>query len=605
MATGASDSGIEAAAGRLLRLVASRRGLASLVLLALTALAYWPGHLRLPPVDRTEVVYAESSREMLREGRLIDPRYAGERERHRPIGTFWLQMASAKLLGPTAQDRIATYRLPSLISATLAVLATYWLLQPVVGGIAAFLAAAFAGLSPIVALESQLAITEGIALGFAVVAQLALLRLYVAPPGEPTTRLALLLWGSLGLSITLNALAVPILVGASLLGLAALDRWMPVAGAAAPDAAGQAIGHRIGWSRLQAGWGVPLMLALGAAWPVCLVLAEGGWPYHGLSTREILGAIGGSQAMKFKAPPLSFTLAFVAGSLPFLLLLWPALRRLWVERARPVERVLLASIGGYLAYLELISSKPALYTVPVLMPAAAAAVALCLAPGRERQVGLPPGFRGWPGWIAVVGWPVLVVALHRLTETPLAPAAIAATGLIALLLALATWAATTRRVSVWVVSTLTGFALFLGYTFGFLLPGLDKGWATERIIEAVEPLRACAKGPVVVAGYREPSAVFAFGAGNVTTRLPEVAQGGRGTPGAPALAIIETRSATSPLAHVPHTPLACVEAVNFTRGCSQSFVVEALGPLAGDCKADPRFACGGERKPVRNLPPCR
>ena len=66
-----AGGGIEGVAERMLRRIGASRGLASLVLLALTALAYWPGHLLLPPVDRTEVVYAESSREMLRQGQLI------------------------------------------------------------------------------------------------------------------------------------------------------------------------------------------------------------------------------------------------------------------------------------------------------------------------------------------------------------------------------------------------------------------------------------------------------------------------------------------------------------------------------------------------------
>lgn len=615
-------AGIERVADRMLRRIGASRGLATLVLLALTAIAYWPGHVLLPPVDRTEVVYAESSREMLREGRLIDPRYAGEHERHRPIGTFWLQMASAKALGPAAESRISTYRLPSLIGVTLAVLATFWLLAPVVGGLEAFLAAAFAAASPIVALESQLAITEGITLGLAALAQWVLLRIYVAGEGEPTRGLALLLWASLGVSITLNALAVPLLSASTLIALLILDRRLsPATRSSSLQGGGESV-RRL-WRRLEPAWGVPLMLALGAAWPVCLVLAEGGWPYHGLTLREFLGALGGSQAMKFKAPPLSFTLAFVAGSLPFLLMLWPALKHLWAERMQPVERFLLAWIAGYLAYLELISSKPALYTVPVLMPAAAAAVALTMRGSHEQMsarppltptpnpspqgageqvaqaigvVALPAGFVGWPAWIAVLGWPVLVVALLRLTETASSPGMIAGAALVMLALAAGAWAAQTRRAALWALSTIAGFALFLGFTFGKLLPDLEKGWPTEMIVKAVEPLKACAKGDIAVIGYREPSAVFAFGPKRVTGAPRDAADGA-------GLLVVERRAA-APSAPWAQEPAACAEAVNFTRGCSQSFAVY-LREGHTSCSVPPRFACGERPRPVRNLPPCR
>ena len=641
------SNGIEAAAARLLRRIGASRALGTIVLLALTAIAYWPGHVLLPPVDRTEVVYAESSREMLREGRFIDPRYAGERERHRPIGTFWLQMASAKLLGPAAENRISTYRLPSLIGVTIAVLATFWLLAPLLGGVASFLAAGFAAVSPIVALESQLAITEGITLGLAALAQLALLRVYVAKEGERIRGLALLLWASLGVSITLNALAVPLLSAATLIALSLIDRrrsWatptptVPPTTDPSPQGGGEKVARGGGesagslWRRLEPAWGVPLMIALGAAWPTCLVLAEGGWPYHGLTLREFLGALGGSQAMKFRALPLSFTLAFIAGSLPFVLVLWPALRRLWAERMQPVERFLMAWIAGYLVYLELISSKPALYTVPVLMPAAAAAVALALVRSRipsprsdgervrvrgshdaqnsqppltptlspqvrgEGELTLPSGFIGWPAWIAVAGWPALVFALHRLTETAPTPGMIAGAAVVMLALAIGAWAAHNQRAALWAISTIAGFALFLGFTFGKLLPGLEKGWPTEMIAKAVEPLETCAKGDVGVMGYREPSAVFAFGAKRVLSAPNEVAEGA-------GLLVVE-RTAASPPQAWSRNPVACAEAVNFTRGCSQSFAVYARDGDA-KCPVPPQLTCGDKPKPVRNLPPCR
>ncbi len=86
-------------------------------------LAYLPGLLALPPVDRTEVVYAEMARSMLERGDLLDAQFQGERYPFRPIGITWLQAASASSSARSAQSWIGTYRLPSLLCGLLAVLA--------------------------------------------------------------------------------------------------------------------------------------------------------------------------------------------------------------------------------------------------------------------------------------------------------------------------------------------------------------------------------------------------------------------------------------------------------------------------------------------------
>ena len=96
--------------------LAARPRLAAAALLALALFAYLPGVFLLPPVDRTEIVYAQASRGMLERGDAIDATYEGERFAFRPIGIYWLQAGAGKLLGRWSWDDIATYRLPSLIA---------------------------------------------------------------------------------------------------------------------------------------------------------------------------------------------------------------------------------------------------------------------------------------------------------------------------------------------------------------------------------------------------------------------------------------------------------------------------------------------------------
>src|SRR6476646_5330184 len=188
--------------------IAARPRFAAAALVALALIAYLPGLIALPPVDRTEIVYAQSTRGMLERGDLLDARFLDERFPFRPIGIYWLQMASGALLGPSAWSAIATYRLPSLLGGVLAVLAVWWLLRPLLGARGSLIAAALFAVTPIVALQAQLSIPEGPLLLASVVAQLTLLRLYCARDGEEDTQLALLFWMAQGFGILLNALAV-------------------------------------------------------------------------------------------------------------------------------------------------------------------------------------------------------------------------------------------------------------------------------------------------------------------------------------------------------------------------------------------------------------
>lgn len=575
-------AGIEAACHAVLDRIAAGRLAGTVLLLAMVLATNLPGVLRLPPVDRTEVVYAETTREMLRDGRLIDPRYLGEHERHRPIGTFWLQMASAKLAGAGAIDSITVYRLPSLFGVALAVLATFWLLAPVTGARVALGAAALTAVTPIASLQAHLAITESVTFGFAVLAELALLRIYVAEAGAPTRGLALLLWAALGIGIALNALAVPILCVATIIALYLLDR-------------------DLGWlKRLHAGSGLPLMLALGSPWIVALVMAEGGWPFAGMSLNEILDLLGGSQAMKLRAWPGTFTLGFIVGFLPGVLLLGPALRRLWRGRAEDrLTRFLFAWIAGYLVYLELISSKPALYTVQVMLPAAATAVLLLLSPERASAMRFPDRVAGWPGLAFAALYPVLVVVLHRLTHTPPTAGMLAGALTVAVLLALPALAAQARLASAWLVATIAGFAAFLGFTFAVLLPAQKSGWTTEVIREAVQPLKAC--GSVAVVGYREPSAVFTFGAGNVFLSPGEL-KGSR----QPLRYVVAEDASTSGIEASSAAPRYCVEAFNVTRGCVQRFTVfDTMAGSGGACRMEDRYGCDARNAALSGASRCK
>ena len=565
--------------------VAARPRLAAAVLVALALLCYLPGLLALPPVDRTEVVYAQMARSMLERGDLLDATYQGERFAFRPIGITWLQMAAGAALGKDAQAAIATYRLPSLLGGVLAVLSVWWLLAPLLGTRAALIAAGLFAVAPIVALQAELAIPEGPLLLAIVVAQLTLLRLYcTADPRRGTRGLAFAFWAAQGFGILLNALAVPILSLSTLVALYVCDRdlkWL---------------------KRLRPLRGIALMLVIAAPWLIIRAHLDGGVPFSGLTFSELIRALGGAQDMKWKAAPLTFTLAFLLGFMPGALLLVPALKGLWEKRANAPHRFLLCWLVGYLAYLELIASKPALYTVQALFPAAAAAAALALQ--EHGKLALPPYMLRLPAWLVALGMAVLFTGVLYIADTPVSVVVVLGALLVTALFTLAAQAARDKLAAAWVTTSILGFALFLGFTFGVLLPHIERGWPAARIGEAVRPLQRCVVGPLGVVGFREPSADFSLGAGADTN--PETLAGWMAS-GQEGIAVVEkrwhgdvVRALEARRGRLP-ARAGCVQAFNVMRGCPLNFSIYVTGApkLDPGCKMPARFTCKGA--PPRSL----
>lgn len=557
--------------------LAARPRLAAAALLALALFAYLPGVLLLPAVDRTEIVYAQSSRDMLKRHDYIDATFEGERFAFRPIGIYWLQIGAAKLLGHDARNAIATYRLPSLIAGILSVLALWWLTRPLLGERRAIIAAALYAVTPIVALQASLSIPEGPLLLSIVVAQCALLRLYCAPENdrENGSLLAAAFWAALGFGMLLNALAVPILSLSTIIALYVFDR-------------------RLDWlKRLKPLWGIPLMLAIAAPWIIIRAHFDG-VPFSGLSFGELIRALGGAQDMKWKAAPLTFTAALLLGFMPAALLIVPALLGLWRDRGAALQRFLFSWIVGYWIYLELIASKPALYTVQAMFPAAAAAVALAL--DKDTRLAIPPLSLRLPWWLVLPGTVALFAGI--LAVSGVAPSAVVVLGAL-LITALFTFAALAMRdglAAAWVTSSIAGFAFFIAFTFGVLMPHIRMAWPAPLIAEAVAPLRRCVTGPVGVAGFREPSTTFVLGR-DADSSIDKIAGWMAG--GDDAIAVVEDRyqpdlaKALSSRSATPPARVGCVEAFNVMRGCPLHFSIYATGPdpLDPGCRVDERFAC--------------
>src|SRR5579871_4065956 len=120
------------------------RALCALAILALAS--FLPGFFQIPPVDRDEARFAQATKQMIETGDYVDIRFQDEARHKKPVGIYWLQAAvvqAAEAAGVRdARTAIGLYRIPSLLGALGAVLATYWAAMAFVSRRAALLAGA-------------------------------------------------------------------------------------------------------------------------------------------------------------------------------------------------------------------------------------------------------------------------------------------------------------------------------------------------------------------------------------------------------------------------------------------------------------------------------
>ena len=206
-----------------------RRAVALLVLVAL--LAFLPGFFQIPPVDRDEAYFAQATKQMIETGDYVDIRYQDDVRYRKPVGIYWLQAAvvnTASALGlPNADTTIWLYRIPSLLGAIGAVLATYWCALAFVSRRGAVLSALMMAASTILGVEARLAKTDAVLLFTVVLAMSVLARVYLAPrrnEAPPGLGLLAVFWTAIAVSILVKGPLILMVVGLAAATLSIFDR---------------------------------------------------------------------------------------------------------------------------------------------------------------------------------------------------------------------------------------------------------------------------------------------------------------------------------------------------------------------------------------------
>ena len=533
-----------------------------LPLLALLGLLLWlPGIVTLPALDRDESRFAQSSRQMVQTSNWVDIRFGHVPRYKKPVGIYWLQAAATSIAGTLNgghDGQIWTYRLPSLFGAIAASWLTVWIALGVTGAEAAFLAGLLMLGSVLLTAEATIATTDAVLLACALGVQGVLLRLYRAARDpdypRPSARLVMWGWAAMGFGILVKgpvvigvaaATAIVLMLGDGFKRRVPVPDTNPLAETDAPktdapkaDAskadkpetdAPKAAGlltwppaiffdtSESGWLRsTNPLWGVLLVLLLIMPWLIAITIQSQGAFFEQSLGNDFAAKIAGGQE-SHGAWPGYYLLLSAATFWPTILFVAPGIVLAFARRAEPGVRFLLAWALGWWLIIELLPTKLPHYVLEAY-PALAILAAMFVLEAR------PLRFLAAARWIAIVQFgigaalftaAIIFLPLHFGSaafqwQTGWPPLAAAGVGAILAITALVL--AIRQKFSAAALWSFLALLVFVPALTALVAPRLDDLWVTEHL----KPLVALASEPgdpaPALAGYEEPSMVFAFGA---------------------------------------------------------------------------------------------
>jgi len=459
-------------------------------------LAGLPGLMAIPPLDRDEARFAQATAQMLEHDDYVVIRFQDDPRFKKPVGIHWLQAASVSVLSSPEARQIWAYRIPSLLGAMLAAAACAWGAGAFFSGRAAVLAGAMLGASFLVSTEAFIAKTDAALAGTTTLALAALARLYAARNGGPPAgrRVIWVFWGALAAAILIKGPVGPMIAGLAMVVLAIWDR-------------------RAGWiGALKWWWGLIIILAVVGPWAGAVTVATDGGFWTEAVGSDLAPKLAGGQETH-GAPPGYHLLLTPILAFPMTLLLPAAAVAAWRFRAEPGVRFALAWLVPTWLVFELLPTKLPHYLMP-----AYAAIAWLAARALAEPLGVIVKGLG-AGLAALVGLALAGGVFYLLSEYGDGADALAAV-LTAVLLAAAglvgAWLLIRRDAQTAIAAALALGLLGHGALAALFAPRLDPLWLSARLEAALEgarllPRQGVAEAPVAVAGYAEPSLVFALG----------------------------------------------------------------------------------------------
>ncbi len=555
-------------------------------LLALLGMLLWlPGIVSLPALDRDESRFAQSSRQMVESGDLVDIRFGHVPRYKKPIGIYWLQAATTAIAAPITHydDRIWTYRLPSLLGAIAASWLTVWCALAIAGAEAAFLSGLLMLGTVLLTAEASIATTDAVLLACVLGVQGVLLRLYRAARDAdfpaPRKRTVMLGWAALGFGILIKG---PVVLGVAAFTLIVLTGWdyweqrrKPIVPEAPPE------NPVWQWLTVLKSWrGIGLVLLLILPWLIAITIQSRGAFFEEALGNDFAAKMAGGQESHGGWPGY-YLLLSAASFWPAILFVLPGILVAVSRRAEPGVRFLLAWAAGWWLVVELVPTKLPHYVIDAYPPLAILAALFVLDP---RAVKWLTPVR----WVAIAQFvigaalltAVLILApLHFGEGTPWPVYAAAGVGAS---LAIAGLVLAILKKNL--LAVVLGFASLLVFTpalTAYIGPRLEQLWITERLKVMVEAAHQPGDAPPALAGYQEPSLVFALGKDVMLGDGKGAAEASAGTG---SLALVEDEARGDFLARLAELQadakeLGELSGMNYSRGRKVHVILYRVGHL--------------------------
>lgn len=450
--------------------------------LAIMAILVLPGFFTLPPVDRDEVLFAQSSAQMLQSGDFVDIRFAGEPRYKKPVGIYWLQAGAAYLTGQA--DQIWSYRMVSLFGSMIAVGFTFGIARLVMPQRWAFLAAMALAASFLLGGEARLAKTDAVLLACIMGSQFVLARSFLPDGAAQVPRLsfrwAMGFWLALSAGILVKGPIGPLVVGLTVAGLCIIRRDLAI------------------WRSLRPGWGIPVVLAVVSPWLIAITLQSEGAFWQASVGADLIAKLGTAQE-SHGMPPGTYAALVWFTFWPGSMLLAGGLGVLWRERSTPlVAFSAVWLLPGWIIF-EATSTKLIHYVLPTY-PALAVAVAYALWRGAPARL--------WLSILMAAPPLLLLAAIHvagqsvRIDLPPVFWVMAAGFGMTLPILVYAHWRG--EPLALGLAMALSGLAL--SATIYPSLARISALWPAGQIADLAAAHPGC---DLRIAGYAEPSVVFA------------------------------------------------------------------------------------------------
>ena len=471
---------------------------AAALLVAFALLAFLPGFFQIPPVDRDEARFAQSSKQMIESGQYVDIHFQDEVRYKKPVGIYWLQVAAVKTgeaIGiPEARTTIWLYRLPSLIGAVGSVVLTYWAALAFVSRRAALIAALMMASSILLGVEARLAKTDAMLLFTCVAVMGAMGRIYLARKSDAQAligwQMTTIFWIAMAAGVLLKGPLILMFVALTAVILSILDRDWRWIGGLRPLA------------------GIAWMLLLVLPWFLAIVAKSGSQFFAEAVGQDMLAKVTSSQEAH-GAPPGFYFVLFWVTFWPGSVLAGLAAPKIWQRRRDAGAQFLLAWIVPSWIVFELVITKLPHYVLP-LYPALAVLIGGVLERGElSKARWMRPGIAGWfvfPGIVAVL-IPIAFLIVNRDLGLIAWPSAAASTicGLFAWQLYDADGA---ER------ALLRGMlaAVFMAITvYAIAFPAMPALFPSQLVDDAVRATGCADPKLAATRSYQEPSLVFLLG----------------------------------------------------------------------------------------------